>query len=178
MVNDIAAEQVDTVKHAAKFIDSLAHYLEPGCQCNADELVKCLQGEGVKHGNAMNINHDVRHTLKSQCAKDTGCHLKGWRENRPYHKAMHHEAKDMKHEVMHMAREVHHDFLKEMKDQHKNVDHITKDFLKEARERYTQWGCEPKCTEHHTRDFRKLHGMKHCKCPGAISISGDTKEIF
>jgi len=84
----------------------------------------------------------------------------------------------MKHAVRKMAEEVHHDFLKEMRDQHDNVDKITKDFLKEAKERYTEWGCEPKCTERHTREFKHLHGMKHCKCPGAMTVSGDTSIIF
>jgi hypothetical protein len=75
MVNDIAAGQVDTTKHAAKFIGAFTRWVEPGTQCDSDALVKCLQGEGVGHDSAMDIHHDVRHTLKSRCARDTGCHL-------------------------------------------------------------------------------------------------------
>jgi len=178
MVNDIAAGQVDTVKNAGKLVGAFTRWVEPGCQCDSEALVKCLQGEGVEHGNPLDFHHDVRHTLKSRCAKDTGCHLKGWREDRPYGKAINHDAHKIKHAVRKMAEEVHHDFQKEMKDQQDNIDHLTKEFLEEAKDRYTAWGCEPKCTERHTREFKRLHGMKHCKCPGAMTVSGDTSIIF
>jgi hypothetical protein len=77
-----------------------------------------------------------------------------------------------------MEVEVFHDYEKEMKDQHDNVQHLTKEFLEEAKKQYTKWGCEPRCTERHTKDIKRLMGMKHCKCPGTITVSGDTSIIF
>lgn len=117
MVNDIAAGQVKAVKDSAKLIGAFARWAEPECNCDAHALVTCLQGEGVKHGNPFNFHHDKRHTLKSKCAKDTGCHLKGWGKNRPYKKAVKHDEHKVDHAMKHMMKEVDHDFRKEMKDQ-------------------------------------------------------------
>ena len=105
MVDDIAAEQINTVKHAATFIDSLAHYLEPGSQCDADKLLACLQKAGVK-GDAMNIHQDVLATLKSQCAKDNGCTYDRSSESK-HMKSMEHETEALKKETMKFAMEVH-----------------------------------------------------------------------
>ena len=117
MVNDIAAGQVKAVKNSAKLIGAFARWAEPGCECDADALVTCLQGEGVRGGNVFNLHHDRRHTLDSKCAKDTGCHLRHWRDNRPYKRAARHDEHKVMHAMKHMMREVDHDFEKEMKDQ-------------------------------------------------------------
>ena len=117
MVNDIAAGQIKATKTSAKLIGAFARWAEPECNCDAHALVTCLQGEGVRHGNPFNLHHDKRHTLKSQCAKDTGCHLKNWRENRPYKEAANHDANKIEHAMNQMMREVHNDYQHEMKYQ-------------------------------------------------------------
>ena len=103
------------VKHSInqnKNVLFLAHRRELITQCS-DKLTE----EGVRHGNPFHFHHDKHHTLKSRCAKDTGCHLKGWGKNRPYKKAVKHDEHKVDHAMKHMMKEVDHDFRKEMKDQ-------------------------------------------------------------
>tara|TARA_B110000285_G_scaffold53392_1_gene60828 strand:+ start:882 stop:1046 length:165 start_codon:yes stop_codon:yes gene_type:complete len=52
------------------------------------------------------------------------------------------------------------------------------DFLSEARERYTAWGCDAKCTEHATRHLWNLMDMAKCHCPATITVSGDTRVLM
>jgi hypothetical protein len=51
-------------------------------------------------------------------------------------------------------------------------------FLGEARERYTAWGCEPKCTKDATESIEDMRQILNCKCPPSMTISGDTSQIY
>ena len=77
-----------------------------------------------------------------------------------------------------MAHEVQQDVMGEMMSQRANAMHIVQDFLTETRERYTAWGCDPECTDRHTRSLDRLDGMRHCNCPASITVSGDTSIIL
>jgi len=206
MVNDIAAGQVAAVKNSAKLLGAYVRWIEPTSQCDAEALVTCLDTKGAdkiasgmhckegkykrycwtdQHwntgdgGNPLNLHHDKRHVFYGECAKKTDCETrKHGRERREISHDGRHAAHKVKHALKHMEREVVHDFKKEMADQRANVKKVTGDFLKETRERYTAWGCEPRCTEHHTRHVWDLMGMKHCDCPDSITVSGDTSVIF
>jgi len=90
---------------------------------------------------------EFKHAFKSDCAKKTDCEMKYKRQFK--HNVEKH-AEKAERAFEQMADEVHDDLMKEMMSQVDNAHHVMKDFLGEARERYTAWGCDAKCTDEHT----------------------------
>jgi hypothetical protein len=54
---------------------------------------------------------------------------------------------------------------REMKEQRDNAEKYSREFLRQAKEKYIAWGCEPKCTKSATRHILNIEQIKDCKCP-------------
>lgn len=207
MVNTVAGGQADVVKNGGKLVGAFAKWVEPGSKCDQDAYVKCIQDKhNYDQVNHYTCNKDTRmcsrtsvydpnsevrpfhqlgHDLFKHCAKENDCKLtkkkshedkKAWKEAK--HDFFRKDMRATKKAIDTMSDEIKEDVMGEMKSQKDNAKTVVKDFLTEAKERYTAWGCEPKCTERHTRHLWRLHGMKHCKCPATVTVSGDTSIIF
>jgi len=148
MVKDLAGGQIAVVKNAGKMVHAFTQWAEPGSSCDSKAFVTCLQGE--KNPDFIKPMRDFQHAFKSDCAKKTDCEMRTWKENRPFALAVGKHAKKAERAFEHMADEMHDDLMKEMMSQVDNAHHVMKDFLGEARERYTAWGCDAKCTDEHT----------------------------
>jgi len=71
MIDDVAGGQIAVVKNLGKLVGAFAQWAEPGSQCHAKAFVTCLQGEK----NGFNLEHEVRHAFRGECAKHTGCEM-------------------------------------------------------------------------------------------------------